>query len=131
MGHQIIKADKRVNLYLGWSSVVDEPVFVGSREEMLNHLMDDYRPGSARYESELMQAEQRLDRTDEFGSSAPSPFGCTWDEYGQMFRQSGTLLRKDFLAAALLWQYCNEDYAEAVILKLLEPFEDEDCDDTD
>lgn len=134
MGHQIIKADKRVNLYLDWSSVVDAPVFVGDREQMLDHLTHDYRPGTDRFEYEVTQVNKRLDRADEYGTSEYQPFGYVWGDPGLVYKQYGFLKRTDFLTAALLWKYLSEEGAEAVILKLLEPFEDdedEDRDDTD
>lgn len=123
MGRQIIKADKRVDLYIDWSSVVEAPTFIGSREEMLRHLLNDYRPDTERYISELAHAQRRLDSADWLGTSAPKPWGCHWDDRGEIYQQKGVLLRADMLTAAILWRHTGEKTSESMIEALLEPFE--------
>lgn len=123
MPRQIIKADKRVDLYIEWSSVVEAPTFIGSREEMLRHLLNDYRPDTERYISELAHAQRRLDAADWLGTSAPKQWGCGWDDHGEVYQQKGVLLRSDMLTAAILWRHTGEKTSESMIEALLEPFD--------
>ncbi len=120
MGRQIIKPERDVDFYIEWSSIVEAPTAFGPREWMLDHLVEDYRPDGQRYLNERAASVVRLDRADESGSSAFKPFGCTWDEDGEIYQQQGTLPRSKMREA------CGRLGADesADLTDLLTPFDD-------
>lgn len=63
MGRYIIKAEKDVDFYVEWSTIVDNWVFAGTRQDMLDDGI----------------SEERLDRADKLGSSFMLPDG-RWDD---------------------------------------------------
>jgi hypothetical protein len=81
VGQAIVKAAKDRDLYLIWSSVVDNAIWVGNRAELLEHLQREYRrehpdstpnPGKA--------PEDRVARADRTGSSMIDPECYRWDD---------------------------------------------------
>lgn len=91
MGTVIIKAAKDRDLYLEWSSVVEAPTLVGTREEILNHL-NTPRPGQ--YWATPEENEARLARADANGSSGFPPFDDgAWNDSTLMYQQQGLLPR--------------------------------------
>jgi hypothetical protein len=66
----LVKADRDQDLYLIWSSIVDAPIWIGTRAELLKQLWTDFhrkhpncdpKPGTG--------PDVRLARADEFGTS--------------------------------------------------------------
>ena len=116
MGSCVIKAAKDRDLYCVWSSIVEAPTYIGTREEMRRHL----GPGG----------EERLSRADQFGTSAlgwSSPgdtpvadLDGAWEDTGLIVDQRG-VLRRDKMADFLEVYPFEPDRAYA----LLEPFDDE------
>lgn len=112
MGKCILKAAPDRDLYLIWSTVVDNAIWVGDRAELVEHLREDH--GDSYYN------EKRIDRADQFGSSMLDyGFGRWADEHlpvGEGSPDDGWYhLRRDRLAAyaeALL----ADDEASAVAL---------------
>lgn len=122
MGKQIIKVSPDEDLYLEWSSVVEAPTFIGDRAAMVEHLMYGFQPETRRYDFELGEVEVRLQRTDETGSSGWEPFGCSWDDSGEIYMQQGFLPRAKMRDLALLYLAATGPSVDAS--GLLEPFED-------
>ena len=89
---------------------------------MLQHLVDEFQPGSRRHEYETEEAERRLQQADETGSSALKPFGCTWDDSGLIYEQRGFLPRAGLSAFAILWGRSTQEAWDA-LMDLLEPFD--------
>jgi hypothetical protein len=100
VGRFVMKASKDDDLYVEWSTVVDDAIFVGSREEMLTHLQHEdagQHPGFTPLPGN--RAEDRLDLCDETGtsyqhkwSSGGGPEG-SWDDSTIQIGQEGTILR--------------------------------------
>lgn len=111
MGQAIVKAAHDRDLYLIWSSIVDAPVWVGNRAELLEYLWHEYRmahpdstpnPGKA--------PEDRVARADRTGSSMISPAVYGWDDEALMVGEGSPSdgwyhIRRDRLVA----------YAEALL----------------
>lgn len=120
MGRYIIKPDKELDLYVEWSTTVDNPTCVASRAEMAAYLVEGQKHTSA-------QAEARLERADRSGSSMLDPTGCDWDDEGliPLTHKGQRWLRRGRLGA-----YCllvAVDDPEGAYL-LTEPFEDQAAD---
>ena len=117
MGGFLIKCAKDVDLYMEWSTVVDAPMGVGTREQFKNAMNTPVR---GEYWATESQIEARMVKTDELGSSYD--LGCgRWDDSGLIYKQEGILPRKNFLAYAK--KLLEDENAEPT--GLLEPFEDD------
>lgn len=103
MGRQIIKVDPELDLYVGWSSITEGPVYFGDRAEVLElftaellewatraDIIDSGPTGTARRRCELTAAAA-LQRADEYGSSSVQ-LGMTWGARA-IFMQRGWLDR--------------------------------------
>jgi len=113
----LIKANPHVNLYVGWSSVVEAPVFVGTRAEAVRHFAGR---GSE-------PVEQRLERADSTGTSAlwgDPPYEGAWEDSGLIYMQQGILPRANLLALAQRYRDATTPYLD--VADLLTPFEDEE-----
>lgn len=100
-----MRAAKDRDLYVEWSTIVNDCTYVGGRREMLAYLA---REGS-------VNAEDRLARADETGISARFFIGSWGDEFLQV-GQLGQLARADLAAYVEA-----ESHVEAY--RLLRPFE--------
>lgn len=127
MGNIIIKAAKDLDLYCEWSSVVDAPTFIGTRDEVLRHLTG-YRSSYGQSDP----AEVRVARADKTGTSAKrdprapgytGPLDGEWNDTGFVVEQRGWLPRAS-MARFLELYAVNVDAAYEV----LEPFENDDED---
>lgn len=123
----VLKVDPDLDLYVEWSTVVDDACRVGTRAEMLETLRRAVPPG---YDPQPGSApEDRLRRADESGTtalwpSAVDPFGGWGDRY-LMVQQRGLLPRGRLSAYLAAHADGNETRAYA----LLEHFDDCDCGD--
>ncbi len=77
----IMKANREDDLYVEWSTVVDNIVWTGTREELTKHgEFSGWFTGS----SQLADIEARIARTDETGTSArffdTDPQEGAWDD---------------------------------------------------
>lgn len=76
MGTVILKAAPDRDLFVEWSSVVDGPTVIGTREEMLAFMIEHYgSDGEQRYRASL----ERADRTGTSAMFGKPPFGA-WDD---------------------------------------------------
>lgn len=120
MGRYIIKPHKDLDLYIEWSTVVDAPLFVGSRVEIT-----EYLTGGIGHDAHTPSlALERLDRADERGSSMLDPTGCDWDSVGLI---PCTHRGQRWLRRGRLGAYCllvMEDDPEGAYA-LTEPLEDQ------
>jgi len=111
----VLKATPDRDLYCYWSSVVEAPVFIGTRAEISAHLVQ----GSANPE-----VEARMARADRVGTSAlyfdTDPQDGAWESTGFIYQQQGFLPRSRL--AALLDMLAVDERADAT--DLLDPFED-------
>jgi hypothetical protein len=73
MGQAIVKAARDRDLYMVWSSVVDAPVAVGSRNQMVEYARQEWRDTPE-------QAEAALQRADTNGSSDRAMRFGWWDD---------------------------------------------------
>lgn len=123
MGRQIIKIAPDRDLYMEWSSVVEAPTFFGTRAEMAAYLAE---PNAGYHETAIAHpaaVEERLARADLTGSSGCPPFGCGWDDHGEIYQQKGYLPRSRFGEFADRFLACPGDI-EPDVTDLLEPFDD-------
>jgi hypothetical protein len=116
MPSYVLKADPNRDLYVEWSTIVDDATFIGTREEMLAYLQTE-RPGGG-----IHAPEARLHRADEMGTScmwkvAGHPRLGAWEDPRLLVAQYGYLRRSDLALYAMLAD--DEQAARA----LLEPFE--------
>ena len=138
MGTIIIKEAQDVDYYVGWSSVVDAPVWTGNREETLAYLRrnsDPYLRDDAPH-----HPERRLERADatgttslwvtkanaesaEFAAHGYVEEGC-WEDDDFIYEQRGILTRANVFVLAHRLDAGNEDAAD-----LIQPFEDSDPDE--
>lgn len=124
MGRLIVKADKDLDLYIEWSTIVDAPTFIGTRQETLDYLLKGDRHGIPTRE----EVAQRLTRTDLNGSSDMSCRDGWWDDAGfipgtpkgQRWLKRGRLAAYSLLVcggdedgAYLLTEPCETDEEEA------------------
>jgi hypothetical protein len=114
MGTIVVKPDRDKDLYVGWSSIVDAPVWWGSRAEVLQYLADDGRGWSGD------APDIRLARADETGTSAYDKRDGGWDDEAFVYEQRGLLPRRRLAEACHLLGANNEPG----VWDLLEPFED-------
>lgn len=89
MGEFVVKASPDVDLYLIWSTITDCPYYVGTREEIREHLWDEYRsehPHSTPQPG--YSPDDRMARADEHGTSAQAPAGMYgWDDEAFSIRE--------------------------------------------
>lgn len=111
MGHILIKPSRDRDEYVYWSTIVEAPIGYGNRADILKVLAGD-RPSD--------DPEQRLERTDKFGSSAKDGF-YRWDDASFIYEQRGHLLREHLYRAAEL----IDEGRESEVWDLMTPFEDE------
>lgn len=78
MGRYIVKPHKDLDLYIEWSSIVDSPTFAGSRQQITPYLMNGDRQGKPTAE----EVAERLNRTDDNGSSLLDHTSEYWDDEG-------------------------------------------------
>jgi hypothetical protein len=118
MPSYVLKADPNRDLYVEWSTIVDDATFIGTRDEMLHHL----RRHDGAWDVSVSAAAARLSRADETGTScmwkvAGHPRLGAWDDPRLLVAQDGYLRRSDLALYAMLVD--DEQAARA----LLEPFE--------
>jgi hypothetical protein len=124
----ILKVDREQDLYVEWSTVVDNACRAGTRAEMLEALQREEprgytaNPGNA--------PEDRMRRADETGTSAlwPSsndPFGG-WNDQYLMVEQRG-LLPRERLSAYLDAHFDGDQVAAHALLRHFEDCECADC----
>jgi hypothetical protein len=122
MGKQIIKAAPNRDLYMEWSSDVEAPTFLGTRADIAAYLAEPKRGLRETVIADPDAIEQRLQRADLTGSSGYPPFGCDWDDHGEIYKQQGYLPRAKFGEFADRYLAAGED-GEPDITDLLEPLE--------
>jgi hypothetical protein len=110
----VIKPERDLDLYVGWSTIVEAPVWHGPRDEVLGYLAAE----AIRYPSD--PAEDRLARADRTGTSAYDGDGG-WDDEGFIYEQRGWLPRRHLAEMCRLLEAGND----AGVWDLLEPFDDE------
>lgn len=109
MASTILRADKDTDLYCVWSSVVEAPTFIGTRDEIRRHLTETSAPADV---------DERLTRADQAGTSSLGPFGA-WGYDAIIFDQRG-ILRREHVAEFLCRYQSNPQDAYV----LLDPFDD-------
>lgn len=122
MGLQIIKISRDAALYMEWSSIIEAPTWFGDRAETLAYLRGNVGNHGL---SSAETHESRLARADETGSSGYRPWGCTWDDHGEIYQQRGVLPRSAFPEFARRLLACDDDGPDPDVSDLLEPFEAE------
>ncbi len=117
MGAAIVKVHPDLDLYMRWSTVVDNATHVATRTEMANYLTGELSASNE-------QAERILTDADQHGSSAYRYRAGHWDDDGFVVNNTpeGWLPRANFAAYA---QAIRHDDA-AAMAALVEPFEDDD-----
>jgi hypothetical protein len=117
MGTIVVKPDRDVDFYVGWSSVTESPHWWGTRSEAAEYIHEDARQRGGVDDP----PEKRLARADEHGTSAYDRRDGGWDDDGFIYEQRGWLPRRSLAAACALLGAGRE----AAVWDLLEPFEDE------
>lgn len=119
----VIKPDRDRDLCIGWSTVVDNVIWSGTRAEALRELAIDIPAG---YDPKPGNSpEDRLRRADDNGTTALWPptggyFGG-WDDPDLMVEQRGMLPRTEL--ATFVEALERDD--EAAAYALLQPFDDD------
>jgi hypothetical protein len=116
MGTIVVKPERDVDFYVGWSSIVEAPVWWGPAAEVIEYMRDDARRGPSD------PVEQRLARADETGTSAHDRRDGGWDDEGFIYEQRGFMRREHLTEMCRLLEAKNEP----AVWDLLEPFEDEE-----
>lgn len=128
MGTTVLKEAPDVDYYIGWSSIVEAPLFGGTRAEVITYMweMDDRKPERIR-DDDPSHPENRLKRADEFGTSAlwGNPRDGGWDDTGEVYEQRGHVSRANLF---VLTRRLGED-EHADVADLIEPFDDDDEDE--
>jgi hypothetical protein len=127
VGEAIVKAAKGRDLYLIWSSVVENAIWVGDRTGLLEHLHGDGQP---QYPG-IPSAEDRIVRADETGSSAVAPPAYGWDDkYLRVMEGSPSdgwyHIRRDRLPAYAEALLRGDDAAAVALLECWQRIEVED-----
>lgn len=123
MPHFVMKVDREQDLYVEWSTVVDDILYIGTRAWMLEHLTNEIPAGYTPQQGN--SPEDRLARADEVGTTAkwyePPPYNGAYDDTGMIVQQLGFLARGD------LGKYVAAHLAGDVVAAhaLLAPFEDD------
>ncbi len=117
MGAAIVKVDPDVDLYMRWSTVVDNATHVGTRAEMADYLTGELSASNG-------QAERILTDADQHGSSAYRHRAGHWGDDGFVVHNTpeGWLPRANF--AAYAQAILSDD--EAAMAALVEPFGGDD-----
>jgi hypothetical protein len=115
----VIKPDRDVDFYIGWSTVTENPHWWGPRSEVTAYLAER---ASAYHDD---QPEVRLARADRYGTSDMSVREGEWGDDGLIYEQRGILPRRHLVAACEALGRADE----AAVWALLEPFEDHDAGD--
>lgn len=122
MGTTILKEAPDVDYYIAWSSIVEAPLFGGTRDEILPYLWesDDRKPDRIR-ETDPSHPENRLKRVDECGTSAlwGNPRDGAWGDGGEVYMQRGVVSRANLFV--LTRRLGEDEYAD--VTDLTEPFE--------
>jgi hypothetical protein len=113
VGHILIKPVRDRDEYVYWSTIVEVPLWSGSRAEALVDLERESRDSAGGIEA-------RLARADLYGSSALDGC-CRWDDDALIYEQRGSLPRQHLFRAARLLA----EGRDAEVWDLLVPFEDE------
>lgn len=94
MPHYIVKIDRDTDLYVNWSTIVDAPGAIGTREGLADYLR--FTAG------EKAADAARFDRADATGTSSIDGF-YGWDEQEFIVEQRGLVKRSDIpqLVAAM------------------------------
>jgi hypothetical protein len=119
VGRFIMKASKDDDLYVEWSSVVDDVIFVGTRMEMFTHLVREdaaSHPGYAPIQGN--RAEDRLVRCDETGTSALDGDG-SWNDPVVQIGQEGTIPRDKLGEYALAMKRNDMTARDALITQFV------------
>ncbi|MFC7276242.1 hypothetical protein ACFQS1_19795 [Paractinoplanes rhizophilus] len=112
MGRFVIKPDRDVDFYVGWSTIVESIIWWGPRAEVLAYLAED---------APADPPEERLARADLNGSSAYNyKIDGGWEDEGFTYEQRGWLPRSLLVAACEALE--RDD--EPAVWDLLEPFEE-------
>lgn len=129
MGYEIYKEAPDVDYYIVWSSEIDEPVFGGTREELIPYLFDlDDRKPDRIHEFEQSHPENRAKRADETGTSAmwraPGyPLNMSWEDVdGETYRGATVQGGCSRVNMFVLTRRLGED-PDADVTDLIEPFE--------
>lgn len=94
MSRMVIRADRdpHVDLYLVWSSIVDDAIFAGTREQVTADLMrEGTELGRAYTDGDI---ERFFDRADQYGSSS-SYKDAWWQADGLVCRGCEDLMGED------------------------------------
>lgn len=113
----VVKATPDRDLYVYWSSIVNCPVFIGTRAELIEHLT----------RTTMAHPEKRVALADETGTSAlycdPLREGA-WADTGFMYMHRGWLPRARLAELLDRWMAERDTGAEPDVGDLLDPFED-------
>ena len=117
MGTIVIKPERDVDFYIGWSTITENPHWWGSRAEATEYLAEDRsRRGNIDH-----PPEERLARADQHGTSDMSVRDGEWGDDEFIYEQRGILHRKHLIEACR--RLAGGD--EPGVWDLLEPFEGE------
>jgi hypothetical protein len=125
----VMKEAPDVDFYIGWSSVVEAPVWGGDRESTLTLLRQESDPYLR--DDAPHHPERRLERADETGTSAmwvttagmrdKYPEEGSWEDASTIYMQRGLVSRANMFV--LTRRILEDDDAD--VTDLLTPFEDE------
>lgn len=117
MGQCILKAAPDRDLYLIWSTVVDNAIWVGDRTALVEHLREEYGR-SSNFETRIARADRRGSSMLDYG------FGRWDDEYlavGEGSPMDGWYhLRRDRLVAYAEALLAGDDAAAVALLECYE-----------
>lgn len=131
MGHSILKGRPGTDLYCVWSSNVDQPILIGTAEEVIEHQAEH------RFEMGMCRAidpertRENIANADEFGTSLKyRPAYGRWDDDSIMVSQAGMLPRAKLYDFLVILNASEEWYDTGKLpdaaMALIEPFEDDD-----
>lgn len=128
MGNEILKVDHDHDLYCRWSSVVDGPTFVGTREEISEWLFKEYATiAEAEDPERAVWVRNRIERiladADKYGSSGNRPMGHLWGD-NLMYKQMGMLPREKLYDFLIFFLESRGTEEEEFDVSLLQPFKD-------
>ncbi|WP_203823101.1 hypothetical protein, partial [Paractinoplanes ferrugineus] len=63
MGRVVIKPERDQDFYVGWSTIVEAPIWFGSRVDALKYIAQDHRESGGPADP----PEERLARADRYG----------------------------------------------------------------
>lgn len=108
--------------YVVWESIIDEPIFAGTREDVARYLRDQIDDDVAlQIKQGYAEVEDRLDRAEKNGTSACWDDGKDWDgDRKSIFQQQGWVKVEDMAKMSLMLDR-GEDVSE-----LVAPLKDED-----